>query len=255
MINKTDLADAGFSIILPTDTAFDEELQRLGFGQNEDAQFLRPLSVILKNSSHRSIVAFALRWTISGPDGRVTTHDQSYLQPSGLLDGTRARRGHAEVEHQIRQDGSRFVTVGGMARTKEELHALARGRSSDATQFSVVSVGIDVAIFDNGECVGTDELGMVSRFEARVDAEQDLMSEIHSRLTSGESLKDILTAIDTETDKDTGRVPITPADVYRATKRSLLNELITTRDNYGDDMALRTVQFRRYDNRPVIRKR
>lgn len=255
MVKKTDLADAGFSIILPTDTAFDHELQRLGFDQDDDARLLKPLSVILKNSSHHSIVAFALRWTLSGPDGWVTTHDQSYIQPSGLLDGARARREHAEVEHQIRQDGSRFVTVGGMARSRDELHALAMSRSSDASQFSVVAVTIDAAIFDDGKYVGPDELGMVGRFKARVDAEQDLMNEIHSRLASGEALKDILAAIDQGTAKDSGRIPATSAEIYTATKRSLLNELITTRDNYGDEMALRTIEYRRYENRPLIKER
>lgn len=255
MVKKTDLADAGFSILLPGDTAFDLELQKLGFDQTEDSQLLKPLSVILKNPSHRSIVAFALRWTLSGPDGRVTTHDQSYIQPSGLLDGARARREHAEVEHQIRPDGSRFVTVGGMARTKDELHALAMARSSDASQFSVVAVTVDAAIFDDGEYVGPDELGMVARFEARVDAEQDLMNEIHSRLGSGVALKDVLAALDLETAKDSDRIPTTPAEIYTATKRSLLNELVTTRDNYGDQMALRTIEYRRYENRPLIKKR
>jgi len=255
MPKKTDLVSAGFSILLPSDPAFDQELQKLGFDQGEDARLLRPLSVILKNTSHRSIVAFALRWKLSGPDGRVTTHDQSYIQPSGLLDGARARREHAEVEHQIPPDGSRFVTVGGMARSRDELHALAMSVSSDAPQFSIAAVTIDAAIFDDGGYVGPDELGMVARFEARVDAEQDLMNEIHSRSASGEALKDILAAIDRETDKDSGRIPTTSAEIYTTTKRSLLNELITTRDNYGDEMALRTIEYRRYESRPLIKRR
>ncbi|MGH9571179.1 MAG: hypothetical protein ACRD4F_16150, partial [Candidatus Angelobacter sp.] len=56
-MTKKDFAGAGFSITLPTDPGFDTELRELGFGQNEDSNILRPLSVILKNSSDRSIVA------------------------------------------------------------------------------------------------------------------------------------------------------------------------------------------------------
>ncbi|MGH9571746.1 MAG: hypothetical protein ACRD4F_19050, partial [Candidatus Angelobacter sp.] len=172
-----------------------------------------------------------------------------------LLDGIKERRQRATIEHQIREHGLRLVTVGGMARTEQEFYALAMGRAHDTSQFSVVAVALDAAIFDNGEYVGTDELGMVSRFQAHVNAEQDLMSQIHSRVTAGESLQEILADIRKSMPPDSEEIPTTPALIYEATKRNLLNELETTERNYGDEMALRTVEFHRYENRPVLRRK
>jgi hypothetical protein len=254
MTTKNDFANIGFTIVLPSEESFEQELHKLGFDQNLDIQTLKPFSIVLKNSSNRSIVAFAIRWTISDASGHVTTHDQSYVDPGGLLDGVRKRREGGNIEHQIRHNSSRFLTLGGMARSPDELRGLAESRSSGAGQFSVVSATIDAAIFDNGEVIGPDKLGMVGRFKARVDAEQDLMTEIHSRLGLGETLRNILIDADKQTKPDSEKVPITAADTYEATRRSLINELITTQLNYGDEMALRTVEYRRCAIRPVIAK-
>ena len=228
---------------------------KLGWENSAEARELKPFSVILKNSSTRSIVAFALRWTAVDATGNVTTHDRSYIQPSGLLDGGRARRERTEIEHQIRQGASRFITIEGMARSSGELHALASGFLSSPPQFSVTSVVLDAAIFDDGEAIGPDQLGMVDRFKAHFTAEQDLMAEIDSRLASGEVMRDILVDIRGKLSLETADIPITPLAIYEDTRNQILSELETTGRNFGDDVAKRVVLFRKYDKKPDIHKK
>ena len=255
MVEKRDLPESGFSIILPSDPTFDTQLIKLGLGSRADVQTLRQCSVILKNSSTRSIVAFALRWVVVDPTGKVTMHDRSYVQPGALLDNGRAHGERTEIEHQIRPGASRFITIAGMARSSDELHALASSFLNSPPQFSVTSVVLDAAIFDDGEAVGLDQLGMLDRFKAHVAAEQELLSEVNSRLANGEFMSDILVDIRNKLSPESTAIPLTPSAIYEQTRRQLLTELETTERNFGDEVAKRTVIDRKYDKIPDIHKK
>ncbi len=252
---KHDLIESGFSIILPSEPSFDSELLKLGLSLSTDTEELRPFSVILKNSSKRSIVAFALRWSIVDGAGNVTTHDHSYMQTSGLLDGGRAKRERAELEHQIRQGASRFVTINGMARNTDELRALASAFQNNPPQFSIAGVLLDAAIFDDGEAIGPDHLGMTARFKAQFTGEQDLILEINSMLSRGETMRDVLADLRSKLPLDTGTIPTTPPEIYDRARRQLLIELETTERNFGDEVVKRTVAFRKYNKQPDIRRK
>lgn len=255
MFGKHDLAESGFSIVLPSESTFDAELIKLGLNQSADVKTLKQCSIILKNSSARSIVAFALHWVVVDSIGNVTTHDRSYIQPSALLDNGRSRRERAEIEHQIRPGASRFITIEGMPRSSDELHALASSFLDSPPQFSVTSVALDAAIFDDGEAIGPDQLGMVDRFKAHVTAEQDLLLEVNSRLANGEVMRDILIDIHNKLTPEATAIPVTPSAIYEHTRRQLLTELETTESNFGDEVAKRTVAYRKYDKMPDIHKK
>ena len=249
-MNKHDLTSAGFSIIASDDPTYETELQRLGLGANVDALAAKPFSAILKNASSRSVVAFALQWTIADASGNTVSRDFSYIQPSALLDGGKAKRESAPVEHQIRPGTSRLVTVNGMARNVEELHDLA------AQPFvgTVKGIDLDLAIFDDGEAVGPNELGLMERFTAFVNAEQDLMREVSSRMSKGEDAKTILVDIRKKLAPDTGEVPVTPAATYDHNFRIYLAELETTMEHAGTEATKNIVAHRKYDVRPNIHR-
>jgi hypothetical protein len=249
-MKKHDLTSAGFSIIASDDPTYETELQRLGLGANADALATKPFSAILKNASNRSVVAFALRWTISDASGNTVSRDFNYIQPSALLDGGKARRESAPVEHQIRPGMSRLVTVNGMARNAEELHDLA----AQSFAGTVASIDLDLAIFDDGEAVGPNELGLMERFTAFVNAEQDLMHEVSSRMSKGEDAKMILADIRSRLAPDTGDVPVTPAAIYDHNLRIYLTELEATTEHAGTEATKNIVAHRKYDVRPNIHR-
>lgn len=247
---KRDLAPAGVSIIVASDPAYDAELQHLGFADNADALAVKAFSAILKNTVSRSVVAFAIKWTFVDSAGNELSRGFSFVQPSGLLDKGKMKRDKADIEHQVRPATSRLITINGMARSTEELHDIA-GRPFDGT---VKSVALDLAIFDDGEAVGPNELGLMEHFSAFVNAEQDLMQEVSLRLSKGETMREILADIRSRLGADAGSVPTTAAAMYEHNLRIHLRELETTSKNAGEMAARNIVANRKYDVRPNIHK-
>jgi len=250
-VKTKDLAQAGLFIIVPSDPAFTSELQQIGFATNPDVLAIRSSAVILKNTSKHSVVAFGVNWTITDESGVTHTRGFNYIQPSGLLDGGKSKREKAQVEHQIRPGGARLLTVNGMARTNEELHDLALA----AFMGTISNVELDLVIFDDGEAVGPNQLGLMKRFAAYVNAEQDLMQEVDTRMSKGEGLPQILANIRNRLTPDPGGIPTTPAALYDHNLRIYLTELETTLKNFGEEEAKKTIAHRKYDIRPVIHRR
>jgi hypothetical protein len=246
-----DFSGAGVALIGPNDPAYTAELRRLGFGDSMDASAVKQSSVILKNSSSRSIVAFAINWIFLGESGQIFQRGHCYLQPSALLDGGRPRRERAPVEHRIGPGDSRIFTLNGMARNAQELHEAAAGSFPGPVQ----AVNLDLVVFDDGEAVGPNRLGLLERLEAYVDAEQDLMAEVDDRQLHGESLQQILANIRSRLPSATEDTPATAAALYDHNVRVYLHELEATGQNFGEDEAKRAVKYRRYVVRPRIWKR
>jgi len=249
-VKTKDLAQAGLIIITPTDPAFTGELEKIGFAANPDLLTIKSSAVILKNTSKRSVVAFGVNWTIVDNGGVTRTRGFNYIQPSGLLDGGKSKREKAQVEHQIRPGTARLLTVNGMARTGEELHDLAMAEFTG----TVSSVELDLAIFDDGEAVGPNQLGLMERFAAYVNAEQDLMQEVDSRMSKGEQLWQILPDIRSRLTPDPSGLATTPTDLYDHNIRVYLTELETTLRNFGEDDTKKVVAHRKYAIRPIIHK-
>jgi hypothetical protein len=249
-VNKQELSSVGLSIVLPDDPAYDAELHGLGFTGIPDAAAVRPHAAILKNSSKRSVVAFAVNWTIADMEGNTTSRGLSYLQPSGLLDGGRAKREQALVEHQIRPGASRLITANGMPRNADELHALAEHPFLG----SVTDVQLDLAIFDDGEAVGPNTLGLMEHVAAYVNAEQDLMQEVDARVSKGEPLRQVLTDIRGRVGAETGETPTTPAALYDRNFKMYLKELEATADYSGEEGARNVIAYRKYSVRPNIHR-
>jgi len=247
-VKTKDLPQAGLTIITPSDPAFTSELQKIGLAINPDLPAIGSSMVILRNTSRRSVVAFGVNWTIVDDTGVTRTRGFNYIQPSGLLDGGKAKREKAEVEHQISPGTARLLTVNGMVRTQQEWQDLAAAGFTG----TVSGVELDLAIFDDGEAVGPNHLGLMERFAAYVNAEQDLMQEVDARLSQGEQLPQILMSIRSRFAPESGGVPITPAALYDHNFRVYLVELETALRNFGEDETKKVIAHRKYAVRPQL---
>ena len=247
-MTKRDLADDGFSIVAPSDSSFESELQHLNFDKKPEMSTLKPFSVILRNSSSRSVVAFAIKWVVSDASGKVLTRSFNYIEPSGLLDGGREKTKRALVEHQIRPGGTRLLTTNGMDRTEDELRDLA----SSPLPESVQHVEIDLAVFDDGESIGPNTLGLMEIFAAYVNARQDVMEEVDSRTAKGENLKNVVADIKSRLTPEADTVQVTPRAIYGRNVRAYLTELETTERNFGEATAKNVVSGYKYTVRPNI---
>ena len=250
-MTKRDLADDGFLIVGPNDSSFESELRHLNFDKKPEMSTLKPFSVILRNSSSRSVVAFAIKWVVSDASGKVLTRSFNYIEPSGLLDGGREKTKRALVEHQIRPGGTRLLTTNGMDRTEDELRDLA----SSPLPESVQHVEIDLAVFDDGESIGPNTLGLMEIFAAYVNARQDVMEEVDSRTAKGENLKSVVADIKSRLTPEADTVQVTPRAIYGRNVRAYLTELETTERNFGEATAKNVVSGYKYTVRPNIHLR
>jgi hypothetical protein len=71
-INVRDFSEHGLAIISPSDPAFNNKVSSLFRGeQNALIESLKPFSVLLNNTSDKSIVAYQLKWEMVKADGTI----------------------------------------------------------------------------------------------------------------------------------------------------------------------------------------
>ncbi len=249
-MNKQDLAQFGLLVLTPEEASFADELAKLQFTGKPGMDIAERGSVILKNTTKHSLVAFALRWKIEDPNGFLRTRDVMHLEPRVLLDGTRVRAERAFIP----AGASRLITVEGLISTPEAL----KNFSSPFLQpgFTPMSVQLDIVVFDDGEAVGPDEVGLLPTLKATIDAKQDLMEEISNKLAKGEMLQNILDTLQkTASPLSKTHAPLDSVRTYASVRQQYLDELTTTERNFGDDVALQSLQHHKYTIRPNIHRR
>ena len=247
---KRDLAEHGLLLFTPQEAAYAEELNRLRLNSQSGMDVAKPGSVIVKNTSQHALSGFAIRWKIADHTGFLRTRDVMHLEPRALLDGD-----HARAEQiSIPAGASRLVTLEGLILNPEALKDFSS--SLLAPGFTVVSVQLDFAAFDDGEVIGPDEIGMLSTFRATVNAKQDLMEEISAKLSQGQTLHQALEALQSAAPKaPITHAPLDPDGTYAALRQQYLDELVTTERNYGEQMAMQSIQHHKYNIRPSIHRR
>ncbi len=249
-MTKRDLAGNGLIVFLPNESGFAEELNKLQLANKPGMDAAKPGSVIMKNVSQHAVVSFGLRWKIKDSTGFVWTRDVMHIEPRSLLDGDRRRTDQVSIA----ADSSCLVTVEGVITNPEALRDFSS--SFLAPGFTVVSVQLDSAVFDDGEVVGPDQIGMLPTFKATINAKQDLMEEISDRLSQGQSLHEILVALNSANKAvPKTHAPLDANGTYAALRQQYLDELTTTEQNFGQEMAMRSLKHHKYDNRPNIHRR
>jgi hypothetical protein len=172
------------------------------------------------------------------------------MEPRALLDGGRSRMGWGSIAAQSAQ----LITVEGIIANADAL----RGFTSSflAPGFTIVSVELDSAIFDDGVFVGPDQIGILPVFRATINAKQDLMEEISGRLSQGESLHEVLAALNAAKKAvSTIHAPLDADATYASLREQYLDELTTTEQNFGQEIAIQSIKHHKFDNRPNIHRR
>jgi len=249
-LTKHDLVDNGLSVLLPADVGYTEELNKLQFENKPGMDAAMPGSVIIKNTSQHAVVCFGLRWKIRDSTGFVWTRDVMQMEPKALLDGGRSRMAWASIAAHSAQ----LITIEGIIANADAL----RGFTSSflVPGFTIVSVELDSAIFDDGVLVGADQIGILPVFRATINAKQDLMEEISGRLSLGESLHEVLTALKSAKKlASRTHAPLDPDATYASLRQQYLDELTTTEQNFGQEIAIQSIKHHKFDNRPNIHRR
>ena len=251
---KNDFSEQGFSIVLPDDPSYESELRTLGFSSSPS-----PYSVVVKNTSQRGIVAFGMRFTKRFANGHIATSDVTETQPSALVDRARPVR-HDKLDQVLVMPGSsRLVTPENGIVDSSPKATTSSTSYRPHLSWTIIKVELDSAIFDDGEAIGPDQLDVVKRLKAHIDAQQDLFEEISGRLATGEFLHAVLQ--DLTASSKTGfserevraMTPTNLDQVYPLVRQHYLEELSATEANAGEEIAMRRLRQLGYTIRPQIR--
>jgi hypothetical protein len=254
-MTKDDFANQGFSILLPDDPHYEGELQKLELPQNPNPR-QPPFSVLVKNTSQRAVVAFGIRFTKRLANGSIATCDFGASQPYALVDLGQPDRYDKQPEGLVQPGTAQLVTEDGIVDPSSKGYTSYR----TAMPSTIISVQLDSVVFDDGEAIGPDQLNVMKRLWAHINAQQDLMEEISDRLATGERLRYVLRNLQrTSSSADFSEMEIQTAmatadidKVYPLVRVHYLAELSTTEANAGDEIAARRLQQLKYAARPNL---
>jgi hypothetical protein len=268
-INVRDLPSHGVRLISPTDPSFEDEIAKLRLdeeGSQAPPDIAKPFSVVLKNTSRRDIIGVRIRWDSIGPDGRTTTHVQSYsdmgsligmgpmnprdeipggvrLKPQkaryiSLIESTGAAQG-AGIAASSRggnseEDAARMQQLGQEQSREQALAILATLLNRSLS----VTATLDAAIFDDGTVVGPDSLDYFGELQAIVKAKRDILEDVLSGAQRNEPFANIFSRMDSIAKQDkkpsNGTIPAQSA-YYELYKKEFAAELVRMRATDGNE--------------------
>jgi len=265
--NTRDLPEHGIHIVTPVDKSFDD-LAAIHF-KNRSPESLKPFAVFIKNSGHKPVLAYALKWELRDQDGRLITSNTIGYSELGLLMGDEIPK---DVKHtntiepgamrcfswdsQIEQDAVEAVGATGMS--SRPLPTVEGGSSilaSKLSQATNVSVSVDGVFFEDGTFVGPNTTGYFEQIQAMLNARVDLLREIAVASKKG-NLDEVLDSI-TATSREPQVVfseRFVADEYYRFFRKIYATEITAQHYAYGKE---RVVPFllQHYERaRPSLRK-
>jgi hypothetical protein len=175
LVQKVPVTSTGIDqhgLLLVSATAADSAKwidKTLGRTRVPELEAMLPYSVILKNTSKKRVVFYAMRWSTTSKEGQVVHDDRMFYNLGTLRGGYAVDPGAAwlvsavDAVNRPVKAGDDFVTQ--FHRTRMDLQFL---------QQSQLAISLDVAIFADGEVVGPDASHSLEHAKARLDAARDL---------------------------------------------------------------------------------
>ena len=269
-INVREFSEHGLAIISPSDPSFNDKVPSLFRGeQTAFMARLKPFSVLLNNTSDKSIVAYQLKWEMVRADGTIFTRETGGANPRALMDGGKPGLEYLSTTAgiAIKPNGIRYISsiiplsedqgggitsFAGGSSDKNALHNLqqaARDKNYEVLLNSIIAemqscismtVSIDGAFFEDGTFVGPDSSNLFARVQGNVDAKRDLLEEVAFALKHNQTLKEVFNDIEELVKSpDIGIDRFSTPDVYyNYYKRLYADELLHMRKAMGEEKAI-----------------
>ena len=260
-INAKDLQEYGLAIITASDPEFDNSAAPSLTGMSdEEIASIKPLSILIKNTSSKIVVGYTIVWEcvdsvgqkntfkFSRADSEAITDTEEYLKalPGTNLDKT-IRPGAARLFSLLpsatrKGGGSASEAAQKDSASNDKSERVRRLSSELLTTYTAITVSIDAAFFDDGTFIGPDYTGLFDRIKAQVNAKLDLRRAISEKLKKGKSNREIFNDIEAraKTDIAVKRVSelFTPEDNYKFFSKLFANQFLQFRNMYGDKKAI-----------------
>ena len=249
-MNKRDLAEHGFAIVLPDEPGFAETLKWHGFSAPPSLK-----AVVVRNTSKQGVAAFGIQYMALCTDGtELPVNSVVYTAPQGLLDTGQPKKSMREPI--IEAGGSRVISPAGIVSAKVP--------SGTGTWFEMVpacavvglTVKADLVVYEDGRAYGPDDMNVLGQLQTNLAAQQDLVQEISGRVAGGEEIAPVLADISARLpNRDLhGGAPIEDETLYVKFRRHYVRLLTAEQRRSGDSaVAIKLRQFA-FTVMPTIRR-
>jgi hypothetical protein len=179
---------------------------------------LAPASFVVSNGSGKAIIGIGVKWRLVDSAGRESTYDEgthSFLVMS--------QRPLAPAHGRLLAAPRTFVSEDLLLHPEKGVVAVLPGDAFIARFSAAVTIHaeVDSIVFQDGEVVGPDDLGLVKSIRDRRDAAAEIVKQVESAQAEGKDASEALRTVAT-------RPPFGDPGVARF-ERKLASELLDTR--------------------------
>lgn len=267
-MHAKDLPEHGLVIIKPTDPDFDTTASGLLEGMSvTDIEEVKPLSVIIRNTGNKTVVAHSIVWEGVEANGKKNSYKILYANAEALTEESMQNSADNAASEIIRPGTARLFTLlpnyyqssnGGSGRSPREDYQAAQSRSDSENdrlqsrrsfvatalnKYTDITVYVDGVFFDDGSFVGEDTTGFFDTMSAQVNAKRDLMDDISDQFERGKSKDDIFSELETRVSLTDSRVinlaaNRSPEAHYDFFRKLYAKQLLGLKKVYGDEKLI-----------------
>lgn len=269
-INTKDLAEHGLTLIKSTNSYYKSVMGTPPQSQlNPKLEALKPYSVLLKNSSHKTLIAFNLKWEITKSDGQVLTAQSGHMNSRRLFN----TRDKSKTKSVLEPGAALFCSVAGVADVsqladvqfaglratvgpKGEAQSVQQASQDESSDTGIdnlimhlseavsITVSIDGALFEDGTFVGTDSGNLFGWLSSLVKARKDLLQEMKTiqRDQNSDKVNKRLEEVSNSPKVDLGPESSSD-DFYRFNRKRFAQTLLKRKTALGDDALRRELEL------------
>jgi hypothetical protein len=227
---------------------------------------LRPLSVVVVNSTDRSIVGYSVQWEFTLLDGKKQTRGYHYGQPDAVLDGGRTKipPEHRVNARMIEPLASQLVfpmtQISHPTQLSHGISASSGDQLKDiellAMESSRVVFTLDAVLLDNGVVLGPDTTQFADAYRSAFAGEQDIVRFIVTSAAAGVPDTDVIEEVRTRRDKSAsalaGHMEDNSGQVYNTSLFTYANEFLNVQKISGYESAVSVAREHLYQSSPHI---
>jgi len=199
LVSLKPLDFSGIQIIRATDPSVQPLVaSALGSTPSPGLVSLLPYSVILKNDTSRTIIAYTLRVTFVDAAGRSGGRTRQFFNLEATSNGMEIPRGAAHLVNALMsRRANRVPPLAGKSSTNGGTGpAFGFDEATDLSQLlsskAAVAIAVDLIVFDTGKVIGPNDGNTLAYLRAWVMAEREIASVVRDALNRGTTIQSII---------------------------------------------------------------
>lgn len=264
LLNTRDIPEQGLLIIGPEHTSYENKFTELiATKTTEQKNFmtaLKPFSAFISNSNTKDVIAYKVRWEISGVNTKAIVYDMTFADPAILMgvDPSLVTSETRNLGHTVISNTSKFVSVASSVNNSQQ-QSISFGSGGDSgnpndprsasesellerlqrdlENAASITITLDGAMFEDGTFVGPDNSGYFNQLKAQINAKYDLLNGILKALQQNKQPTEIYATLQAfvEAPEITLSTNSTPTEYYNFYRGIYATEILEIRTAFNND--------------------